>query len=215
MGILIEDRYEAEFTLKKSAAQVWSSLEQENANSLEPAWLCAFPRISGDVTGEILDKDPPHQVRVRKVSEPCKDTVITITLESVEHGTRVLMVQSGFPAYVQSAVEIFRIGGDQIMADLALFLQRGIEMSRHSMPWAFSGIIVEEVDSGLEVTAIVPDSFGERVGLQADDLLMTLNGAPVFTQHCLQAMFRVFQSGDEVEVQWVRGTELQAGGATL
>jgi len=214
MGRFIEDRFEAEFIVEQPLEQVWEKLQEQN--DTEAAWLSAFPRFPGfATTGEVIAVDAPYSVRVHKSSEPCKGSDIAVSLESVDNGTRVLVVQSGFPVWVKDALESFEIGGNQIIADLVLFLERGVEVSRHSMPWAFAGITTREVGTGLEVATVMPGCFGERAGLQSGDLLMTLNGAPLFTQLCLQAMLRVFKGGDEIEATWVRGSELQSGSGLL
>lgn len=214
MGRFNEDRFEAEFVLEQPLEQVWARLQEQNA--AEPAWLSAWPRFPDSATtGEVIEVDAPVSVRVHKHSEPCKGTEIAVTLESVDNGTRVLVVQSGFPAWVKSSLESFTIGGNQIIADFILFLERGVEISRHSMPWGFAGLTTREVGTGLEVDTVMPGCYAEKAGLQPGDLLMTLNGAPLFTQLCLQAMLRVFKSGDEIEATWVRGRELQRGSSVL
>ncbi len=214
MGRFIEDRFEAEFVVNQSQEEVWDSLQKKG--EVEAAWLSAWPRMPGfETTGEILEVEAPKSIRVLKVAEPCKGSEIAISLESVENGTKVLVVQSGFPAWVKESLESFEIGGNQIIADLILFLEHGVVISRHSMPWAFSGFTASEVDTGLEIRAVVPGFYAEKSGLQPGDLLMTLGGAPVFTQLCLQAMMRVFKQGDEIEATWVRNNELQRGTGAL
>ena len=110
-----------------------------------------------------------------------------------------MVEQSNLPDWVQSAVDVFVMGGDQITADLILFLDRGVQVSRHSMPWAFAGLMVREVETGLEVAAAVPGSFADRVGLQEGDLVVTLGGAPLFTELGLQTALRFLKTGDETE----------------
>ncbi len=214
MGRFIEDRFEAEFVVAKTPEEVWESLEKHN--DTEAAWLSAWPRLPGfDKTGEIIEVEAPRLVRVRKDSEPCKGSEIAVSLESVDNGTRILVVQSGFPSWVKEALESFTIGGNQIIADFVLYLERGVEVSRHSMPWAFAGLTTSEVATGLEVNTVIPDFFAAKAGLQSGDLLMTLGGAPVFSQLCLQAMLRIFKSGEELEATWVRDCELQRGSGVL
>ena len=127
----------------------------------------------------------------------------------------MLVVQSGFPAYVKDALESFRIGGDQIIADLALFLSRGVCLSRHNRAWGTAGVMVRDVDTGIEVVAASPGTWGERVGLTRGDLLVALNGAPIFNQHEFSAMQRVLGQGVGLEAQWVRGTETMTATAEL
>ena len=214
MGRFIEDRFEAEFVIAKPLEDVWQSFEKQN--NTEAAWLSAWPRMGDtEITGEIIDVEVPRRVRVHKSSEPCKGSEIVVTLESVDNGTRVIVVQSGFPAWVKLSLESFTIGGNQIIADLALYLSRGIEISRHSMPWAFAGFTTNVVDTGVEIASVMPGSFAERVGLEPGDLLMTLGDAPVFTQQCVQTMLRVFKAGQDLETSWVRGRELQRGSSVL
>jgi hypothetical protein len=213
MGKFIEDRFEAEFLIDKTIDEVWASLERQKGP--DPTWLTVWPRMSGDSTGEVIETSKPHHVRVHKHSEPCAGSEIAVSLTSEENGTRVLVVQSGFPAWAKDALESFTIGGNQIVADLALYLERGIELSRHSMPWAFSGISAREVQTGLEVTGVMPGTFAERSGLQPGDILLTLGGAPVLTHLELQTVMRVFRTGQNLDATWVRGTQQQGGSASL
>jgi uncharacterized protein YndB with AHSA1/START domain len=214
MGNFVKDRYRAEFIIEQPVEQVWASLEEEVDG--QPQWLSAWPRIPGfEMTGSVVEVDLHHRLQVHKDSEPCKDSEITLTLEPTKKGTRVVVEQSNLPDWVQGSIDVFVMGGDQITADLILFLDRGIQVSRHSMPWAFGGLMVREVGTGLEVTAAVPGTFADKVGLREGDLVVTLGGAPLFTQHCLQTALRILKSGDETECCWVRGTELLRASSVL
>ena len=79
------------------------------------------------------------------------------------------------------------------------------------MHWAFPGFTVREVPTGLEIESVQPGTFGARVGLEPGDLLLTLAGAPVFTQRCVQALLRIDQGDAEVAVTWVHDRELREG----
>ncbi len=209
MGRFIDDRYEAEFVLEQPVEQVWGSLAKQKKSDASwglPGW---------GTTGSVIEVEAGVRLRVTKDTEPCKDTEIAVSLESVANGTKVLVVQSGFPVWVKSSLESFTIGGDQIIADLLLYLDRGVVLSRHSMPWAFAGFSAREVGAGLEITAAFPGSYAENVGLAPGDLLLTLGGAPVFTHLGLQAVLRVLQQGQETEATWVRGREMQRATASL
>ena len=112
---------------------------------------------------------------------------------------------------MKASLKSFTIGGDQIIADLLLCLDRGVLVARHSMPWAFAGFNAKEVGTGLEITAAFPDCFAEKVGLHEGHLLLPLHGALVFTRQGPQGMLRVLEQGREVEATWVRRRELQPG----
>lgn len=214
MGKFVKDRYWAEFEIDKSPQEVWSVLNAGVGE--EPAWMACWPQFPGsDRAGTVTETDPPKWIRVRKNAQPCKDTLIELSLDSVDAGTRVTVTQADLPEWATLSVDSFVLGGDQITADLVLLLERGIQMSRHSLPWSFAGLAVREVNTGLEVTGVMPGAFADRTGIRANDLLMTFGGAPVFTQHCLQAMQRVFKTGEEVTLTWVRERELCTGSGVL
>ena len=213
MGRFIEDRFEAEFLIKASRAEVWEALERTEDGT--PLWLTAFPNMSDGPVAEVIERDAPHRVLARKIAEPCRDTEISVVVEDADNGARVRVVQSGFPAFVQQALESFTYGGNQIVADLALYLERGVVLCRHALPWAFPGITTREVASGLEITGVMPGSYGERLGIEPDDLLLTLGGAPVFDHAGLQSLMRVFPAGSPLGAEWVRGAERLSATAVL
>lgn len=209
MGRFVEDEYIADFVVEQPREDVWASFERLKKSD-ESWWMPGW-----ESPGTALEVEAPRLLRVNKDAEPCKDSTIAVTLESVEKGTKVLVVQSGFPAWAKGNLEAFTIGGNQIIADLVLYLETGVQAGRHSMPWAFAGLFAREVPTGLEVTMALPGCFAERVVLQTGDRLLTLGGAPVFAEIEVQALCRVFTMGQELEATWVRGRELQRGTASL
>lgn len=214
MGKFIEDSYVAEFVVDDDIQTVWMRLQEQGEG--EPKWLSAFPRFPGSpIAGEVIEVKEPDLIRAKKVSEPCKGTEIAVSLESVESGTKVHVVQSGFPAYVKDALEMFRTGGDQIINDMVIFLSRGVALMRHQNAWASVGAMVKDVDGGIEVVAASPDTWAARIGLEAGDLLVTLNGSPVFNQFEFAGMGRVLPRGEELAAEWIRGNELLEGNAVL
>jgi len=214
MGRFNVDRYEATFVTERTPEEVWASLGVEGNG--QPAWLTAWPRMPGfETTGEVIASETGRHLRVHKHSEPCKDSEIGITLRAVDGGTHILVEQSNLPEWVASAVDVFVRGGDQITADFVLYIERGVQISRHSLPWAFSGILAEDAPLGLAVTGIVPGCFGERAGLEKGDILLTLGGAPLFTRNCLETAMRLLSSGTEIECSWVRGSDILEARAEL
>ena len=83
------------------------------------------------------------------------------------------------------------------------------------MPWSFAGVGVKEVQTGLEVEWVLPDTWAQRVGLQPGDRLLTFGSAPVFTQLCMQTMLRATPAGAQTAATWARGNTLEQGEAPL
>jgi hypothetical protein len=214
MGQYINDGYEAEVVINQPLEQVWKTLQRKEGPEL--AWLQVWPRFAGfDKTATVIEVEDRRRIRVRKDSEPCRGSEILIDLTDETDTTRIRVIQSSLPDWVKLAIDTFVLGGDQIVADLVLLLERDVLVCRHSMRWIVSGFTAREVDSGLEVTSVMDGSFADKVGLEGGDLLLTFGGAPVFTQHGLQTLLRVFKTGDEVELTWVRGYDLQRGQAKV
>ena len=214
-GRLEDDHFVAEVTVARPAADVWQSLVRVDEHG-QPAWLGVWPRAAEfESTGAVTDVREGESMRVHKHSEPCRDSEILLAIDAREADTRVLVVQSSLPEWVHGSPETFVVGGDQIVADLVLYLERGVVVSRHSMPWAFPGFVACQVAAGLEVSWVMPGGYAERAGLEPGDLLISLGEAPVVTQLCLQALLRVHRSGRPLPITWVRGSELREGIATL
>jgi predicted metalloprotease with PDZ domain len=194
--------------------QTWESLagaEPEPASG-DPTgwWLPGF-----ESAAEALEVEPHRRLRFRKVSEPCAGTEISITLETAETGTRVTVVQSGFGAWFDEAFEAMAIGWSHIVADLHLYLERGVHGRRHSRPWAGLGCALRSSDTGLEVVDVYPSGFAREAGLEPGDLLLAVGEAPVLVRRELETLMRVYRTGEKVEMTWVRGDEVRSGAAVL
>lgn len=205
----MEDRFEAAFVLDITPGAAWAALEayQEARPSAEsPArytqWaLPAFPVG----TGEVLESVTGKLLRMRKDTMPCEGTEILIQFEAVESGTRVTVVQSGFGAAFATALrEILEVGARHIFADLALYLERGIDAQRHQERWGSLGAITRSTPLGQEIVR-VSGGIAQHLGLQPGDVLLTIGGAPIVSQLELQTALRFLVPGSETSVSWVRG----------
>jgi hypothetical protein len=213
----MDDRFEATFGVEVSPDDAWAALTgavPTGPGALEPApgrkWMPAF-----EAYGEVLEIVPGRVLRVRKETQPCKDTEIAVILEATETGTQVTVVQSGFGAFFEAALEALTIGWEEIVADLALFLERGVRAARHLSPWAAIGCDVSRAAPGLVVGRAYPSGFAERAGLQSGDILVRVGGAPVSNRRQLETLLRLFRTGEDLEVTFVRGRELCTARAAL
>lgn len=141
----------------------------------------------------------------------------TARFEEVDGGTRITVVRSGFGEtedwvhYADSTGH----GWDEMLADLALYLETGVRGARH-FPFR-SGIAATTLGSaaGLRITHVVPGGFAERAGLRAGDLLIRLGGATVLDISDVAVLVREHAPGTELEAEYVRAGELLRGRAGL
>lgn len=193
--------------------EAWKALEELRARAVGPDewWLPGFACRVGDV-----EADPPRQLTARKLDEPCAGTRIVITFEHLDTGSRIRVVQSGFDAgFVEMAGEAFWTHAEHIFADLHLYFATGVLAERAWLPWAPLGVGVTSEPFGLRVTSVRAGTWAERVGLQADDVLLTIAGAPLYTAGELGVVERVVQPGGDVAATWGRGGVRTEASATV
>jgi len=137
--------------------------------------------------------------------------------EEVEGGTRITLVRGGFGEtedWVHYAASTSR-GWDEMLADLALYLETGVHGARH-FPFR-SGIGATTLGSaaGLRITHVVPGGFADGAGLRAGDLLIRLGGATILDISDVAVLVREHAPGTELEAEYVRGGEILRGRAAL
>jgi hypothetical protein len=206
---MMEDRFETTFIVEMAPDRTWKVLaEGERAGGRW--WLPGF-----ETEADVLRVDEGHEVHVRKTAQPCAGTEIMVTLEASESGTRVTVVQSGFGReFFEQALDGLTIGWSHIVADVALYLERGVRGGRHARPWAMLGCNVHETGTGLEVGAVW-GGFAQRVGIEPGDVLLTIGGAPVVNRRELETCMRVFRAGEPLEATWAHERELATATAAL
>jgi len=201
------DQFETTFSISVSPDVAWKRLDQRNEDG---RWL--LPAFEG--TGDELAVEPGSKLHVRKVTEPCAGSEIVIVLEHEGSGTKVTVSQSGFPAWFASATDAFAIGWRHIVADLALYLDRGVKGGRHARSWALLGCSLRESLLGLEVVVVMPGTLAAAIGLVPGDIVLAVGGAPIVMRAELETMMRI-AGGTEIEVEWVRGEQKLTATGTL
>lgn len=194
---------EATFEVAATPLEAWKALEQLRVRAAEPGqwWLPGFVSRGAEIEAE-----PARRLTVRKLDQPCADTLISVTFEHAGTGTRIRVVQSGFDAaFVEGAGGAFWVHAEHIFADLALFFATGAVAQRAWLPWAPLGLGVAAEPFGLRVVRVSGGTWAERVGLATDDILLTIDGAPLYTIGELGVVERIVQAGDDVSATWVRG----------
>jgi S1-C subfamily serine protease len=140
-----------------------------------------------------------------------------MTFEIDGTGTRISITHSGFGDGEDWAMSLESIsrGADESIADLILYLETGVGYARHPMERTFHGIQAREVPAGLRVHSVVPSTFGAELGLQQGDLVVEVDGAPVFGYRELWTIARSREPGTSVTASWIREGALHHGTATL
>lgn len=217
----MNDNFEATFVVDVAIDAVWDAVARktEPAPDGTPQYLIAgFPAYGGDhepgSLGSEIEVDPGRLLRVRKVEMPCAGTEIAVALESTGSGTRVTVVQSGFDSWFQRHRGIRDAHGHQIIADLRLFIERGVFAPGTNWGTSF-GIDHEETGTGLEILGVNDDSFAARAGMTAGDLLLTVADVRIHDSAQLWTVQALLRRGEAYEVSWVRGRDVMCARATL
>ncbi len=226
----MKDDFEATFVVDLALEDVWKAITvpspaasprapHTGAEAGPTRYLIAgFPAFGADhAPGTLateLEVDPGRLLRVNKDEEPCAGTEIAIVLENADTGTRVTVVQSGFGPWLTSVRDTFEAHWQQIVHDLQLFIERGIRVP--GTAWgADLGAMSKQQPLGLEITAVTPGAYAERLGLETGDLLLTLRNIRVHDTQQLWTILALSTPGDETEASWARGREVLSGSATL
>ena len=206
-------RAETTFDVAATPTEAWKALEELRARASAPDewWLPGFACRAGEV-----EVEPHEQLTVRKLDEPCAGTIIAITFEHLGTGSRIRVVQSGFDeGFVKMAGESFWLHAEHLFADLHLFFETGVLAGRAWLPWTPLGVDVAVEPFGLRVRGVHAGTWAERIGLQRDDVLLTVAGAPLYRASDLGVIERVVRPGGDVTATWGRGSDRTEASATV
>jgi uncharacterized protein YndB with AHSA1/START domain len=182
--------------------------------------LVAFdiPHALGTVEGEVLAAEEPHLLSWREGPGLLPGaTTVTIRLSKADEGTNLEYEHSGFgsgPEW-EDETQDHVVGWDQCLADLALLAETGIRSRRASRAKSQFGVVSLEAAAGLRVLGVQPDSCADRAGLRPGDLLIRLNGGPVFSKRELWFFSGEHTPGDVVTADWIRDQAVMSGTAEM
>lgn len=72
-----------------------------------------------------------------------------------------------------------------------------------------------EIDGGIQLRHILPDSPAEQLGLKPGDIVTNFNGTQIFTQNDLSAQIELCKPGDEVPLAWFHRGKFNTKKVTL
>ena len=216
----MSDDFEATFVVDLAPEAVWRALTERTieADGATRYVLPGFPSMQAlpipGASCTTLEEEPNRLLHVKKDHFPCEGTEIVIELEQQSTGTRVRVVQSGFGPFLDFAGHDTVVGhGRQIVNDLRLYIERGITVP--GTVWGVSlGAVPRETPVGIEL-ARIDGGFAEAVGLQTQDLLLTLRGIRIHDLQQLWTVLALTELGTSAEITWARGRETMAAEAAF
>ncbi len=220
----MSDEFEATFVVDLAPGDVWEALANRVIAGEPPDEgavhyvLPGFPSFAvlpiAGARCTLVEQDPGRLLRVKKDHEPCAGTEIAVRLEHAGSGTRVTIVQSGFGPFLEIAGRDTVFGhGHQIVTDFRLYLERGLTVP--GTVWGANlGARPTQTPTGLLIDAVHPGGFGERVGLEAGDLLLTIHGIRIHDIQQLMTVLALIDPAKKTEISWARGRESMVGSAT-
>ncbi len=118
------------------------------------------------------------------------------TMKKSSSSTSTIVEGMGFAIPINVAKEI----SEQLIRD-GKVTRAALEVTVGNNPSAIGGALISEVLSG---------GAADKVGIQVGDVIISLNGAPIYTVNDLMEQMDYYKPGDTVEVTIVRGdTELR------
>lgn len=141
-----------------------------------------------------------------------------VSFKPTEQGTRITVVHSGWPDTPEGERDrrATAHGSSETISDLILYLCTGVPFPRHHRGERCDlGIAALDLPGGLEVRAVEPGSFADRLGLEVGDFLVELDGAGVFGFGDVSFFMKLRRAGEKAEARWLRNGEVMQGIAEL
>lgn len=184
----------------------------------EPGGSVEFSVGDARAEGRIEEIEPGRRIRWSQGPGMLPGTTeVTVVFEAVEHGTRIEITHAGFGEGHDwiDELQAHTLGWDQSIADLVLYLERGIRRPRAHQRRSRLGLVTLDTAAGIEVLDVLPGSFADQAGLSAGDLVLEIDQAGVFDRSDLWLLAREHAPDDELEIVYVRGRELLRGRGRL
>jgi hypothetical protein len=144
-------------------------------------------------------------------------SLIAEELRETSRGTRMIVTHlpDARDTAWASRVPSVELGWRESLADLALYVERGVSPRRHMVRRSALGALTRDTPAGVEIGQIEPIGFAARAGMEVGDLLIAVGQAPVFTRSDLALLLREHLPGSEWDVSYVRDGAIRTTRAPL
>jgi hypothetical protein len=205
-----QDGFQRSFVVDLDPQAVWDAIRRPPRADHDGRTRYNLPGFEADCL--VVDSEAASLLRVIKDEEPCKGTEIVISLAHEGSGTRITVVQSGFGPWLPDVLEMFGYVWNMIVADLALYIETGIQIKTHlfqdGAPTVELGCKTADALSGLRVTDVDAGGFCQRAGIRQGDLLLKMGQVRLVHTLQLQSLLHMCKPGDPVSVTWARSGAL-------
>jgi uncharacterized protein YndB with AHSA1/START domain len=221
--------YRRTFTVAVPVARAWQAFTEPAELSAwlapsigrfeaQPGGRIEFSVGGAHAEGRIEEIEPEHLLRWSEAPGILPGTTeVTVVFEALEHGTRIEITHAGFGEGHDWIDELqsHALGWDRCITDLVLYLERGVRRPRAHARRSRLGLITLDTPVGVEVVEVVPGSCADQAGVRSGDLVLEVAGAGVFGRSDLWLLASEHAPGDELEIVYVRGSEVLRGRGTL
>lgn len=194
-----------ELSVWHGTAEVFEPFEGGRVRFADPG----HPPVEGTVEHVVLHRRLRWRVSVDR-------SVIEESFEEVAGGTRVTIAhRRGEGDWPDHELEAITLGWNESLADLVLFLERGVRFPRHMTFKSLIGATTRNTPAGVEVVSVRRGTFADEVGLEPGDVLLQLGQAPIFDRSDLALIMREHAPGVELEAIFVRDSRVLQRAARL
>jgi uncharacterized protein YndB with AHSA1/START domain len=223
-------KFEKVFELRVPVARVWQAFT--DPRELE-AWLSGTvedcdvrpggriawqPEAYGQLVWDVVEVEPERKLAYRESPTFAPSTTdVSVLLQESGSGTLVTITQAGFGEGEdwQTQLDNVGLGWAQSLAGLELYLRTGVRFDRFFTFKSDLGVLAHEEMAGPCVASVTPESYAAQAGLEVGDIIVQVGSAPIFTRSDLWLFTREHEIGEDIEVKFVRGSELRHGRAQL
>ena len=165
-----------------------------------------------DVEGTVREAVPPRLLAWTVLLDR---TEIREEFEAVGSGTQITVTHRGEGDEWLERLPAISLGWNESIADLVLYLEHGVAVSRHMTRRSELGGSTRDTPAGVEVVDVRQEGYASSVGLAPGDILVQLGTAPLFDRTDLALLLREHAPGTELEAVYVRERQLMRGTGKL